>query len=98
MNGAGAAPKSEKSADKMVVAASGSFAVQIGAFAAPEKAQEARDKLSAAGVTTYVEKVAAKDGEVTRVRAGPYASKDAAESARGKVAGLGFAGAKVVPR
>ena len=97
LNGAGAAPKSEKSADKTVVA-SGSFAVQIGAFADAEKAQEVRDKLGEAGVKTYVEKVSTKDGERTRVRAGPYASKDAAETARGKVAGLGFKGATVVSR
>jgi len=64
----------------------------------PQLAQEVRDKLGEAGVKTYVEKVSTKDGERTRVRAGPYASKDAAETARGKVAGLGFKGATVVSR
>jgi len=95
LNGAAAAPKSEKSAAK---ADAGGFAVQVGAFSTDEKVQEARDKLTAAGLKSYVEKVATKDGSVTRVRAGPYASKDAADAAMGKISGLGFGNAKVVTR
>ncbi len=95
MNGGSAAPKLEKPAEKT---ADGGFAVQIGAFATDEKVQEARDKLGAVGMKTYVEKVATKEGGVTRVRAGPYASKDAAQAALGKISGLGFANAKVVTR
>ncbi|MDB5807339.1 MAG: hypothetical protein JWN73_4661 [Betaproteobacteria bacterium] len=100
LNGAGDAPTSTKSAkaDPAEKAAAGSFAIQIGAFSAEEKAQEVRDKLSAAGLKSYAEKVATKSGDVTRVRAGPFASKDAAESARAKIAGLGFASATVVHR
>jgi DedD protein len=95
LNGAGTAPTSDKQA---VQVAAGSFAVQIGAFATDEKVQEARDKLDAAGMKTYVEKVATKGGEVTRVRAGPYASKDAAQAALDKISALGFGGAKLVSR
>ena len=78
--------------------ASGGFAVQVGAFAADDKVQEARDKLSAAGVKTYVEKLDTKDGQRTRVRAGPYAGRDAADTVRDKIRGLGFAGAQTVAR
>ena len=78
--------------------ASGGFAVQVGAFAADDKVQEARDKLSAAGVKTYVEKLDTKDGQRTRVRAGPYAERDAADTVRDKIRGLGFAGAQTVAR
>ena len=60
--------------------------------------QEARDKLSAAGVKTYVEKLDTKDGQRTRVRAGPYAERDAADTVRDKIRGLGFAGAQTVAR
>jgi DedD protein len=95
LNGAAAAPKSEKSVAKADV---GGFAVQVGAFSTDEKVQEARDKLTAAGMKSYVEKVPTKDGSVTRVRAGPYASKDAAEAALGKISVLGFGNAKVVAR
>ncbi|HEX4326230.1 MAG TPA: SPOR domain-containing protein [Burkholderiales bacterium] len=96
LNGGGSAPTSDKS-DKVAVADS-AFAIQIGAFSSEEKAQEVRDKLSAAGLKSYSEKVATKSGDVTRVRAGPFASKDAAESAKAKIAGLGFASATVVHR
>jgi DedD protein len=95
LNGGAPAPKSEKSAEK---AAAGAFIVQVAAFSNEEKVQEARDKLSAAGVKTYAEKVATKSGEVTRVRAGPFPSKEAAEAARGRIAGLGYGGAAVVSR
>jgi DedD protein len=95
LNGADTTPSSDKS-DKVAVA--GTFAIQIGAFSSEDKVQEVRDKLSAAGLKSYAEKVATRSGEVIRVRAGPFASKEAAESARGKIAGLGFAGATVVHR
>jgi DedD protein len=96
LNGGGSAPISDKS-DK-VASADSLFAIQIGAFSSEEKAQEVRDKLSAAGLKSYAEKVATKSGDVTRVRAGPFASKDAAESAKAKIAGLGFSSATVVHR
>jgi DedD protein len=95
LNGEAAAPKLEKPAEK---AGDGGFAVQIGAFATEEKVRDARDKLSAAGLKSYVEKVVTKEGGVTRVRAGPYASKDAAQAALGKISSLGFGNAKVVSR
>lgn len=103
LNGDGAAPKSEKSAEKAAEKpapekAAGSFFVQVAAFSSEEKVQEARDKLSSAGVKTYVEKVTTKSGEVTRVRAGPFQSRDAADAVRGKAAGLGYGGAAVVSR
>ena len=93
LNAKDATAKAEKAP-----AAAGAYAVQIGAFATDEKVQEARDKLSAAGIKTYTEKLDTKDGERTRVRAGPFATKDAADEARDKIKGLGFAGAQAVAR
>lgn len=90
--------KSAKSGDKDKAPATGAYAVQVGAFASDDKIKDARDKLSAAGIKTYTEKLDTKDGERTRVRAGPYAAKDAAEAARDRIKGLGFAGAVVVTR
>ena len=78
--------------------ADGGFAVQVGAFAAADKVQEARDKLGAAGIKTYTEKLDTKDGVRTRVRAGPFAAKEAAEAAREQIKTLGFSGAAVVSR
>lgn len=79
-------------------AVEGAFAVQVGAFVAEDKVKEVRDKLSAAGIKTYTEKLDTKDGERTRVRAGPFAGREAADAAREQVRGLGFANANVVPR
>ena len=55
-------------------------------------------ELSAAGIKTYTEKLDTKDGERTRVRAGPFVAKPAADDARDKIRGLGFAGAQTVAR
>ena len=76
----------------------GGFAVQIGAFASDDKVREARDKLAVAGYKSYVEKLDTKEGERTRVRAGPFPGRDSAEAARDKIRTLGFDGAAVVVR
>ena len=75
----------------------GSYAVQIIALSAPEKIQEVRDKLSAAGIKTFTEKTTTASGEITRVRAGPFASLEAAQAARDKIRAAGFANANAVP-
>lgn len=78
--------------------ASGGFAVQVGAFAADDKVREAREKLSGAGIPTYTEKLETREGERTRVRAGPFGSRESAETARDRIRSLGFAGANVVAK
>jgi DedD protein len=55
------------------------FAVQVGAFRDEEKLKQARDKLAAAGIKHYVERRATQSGELTRLRAGPFATRAAAE-------------------
>src|SRR5437762_2523723 len=47
-------------------------------------------RLSEAKLPYFTEAVATAKGTVTRVRAGPFASKDAAEKALEKLKGLGF--------
>ncbi len=77
-------------------AAAGDYAVQVGAFASDDKVREARDKLAGAGIWSFVEKLDTREGGRTRVRAGPFATREAAESARERVRGLGFPDATVV--
>lgn len=60
------------------------WVIAVGAFADP---QAVIDKLSAASLPYYTEPT--KDN-LTRVRAGPFASKEAAESAAQKLKSLGF--------
>jgi DedD protein len=57
------------------------FAVQVGAFKDEEKLKQAREKLAAAGIKHYIERRDSASGELTRLRAGPFPTREAAESA-----------------
>jgi DedD protein len=62
----------------------GDYVIQVGAFSKPEAV---RAKLSAAKVPYYTEPMS---GNLTRVLAGPFASREAAERALGKLKELGL--------
>ena len=62
--------------------------VQVGAFADADKAKEVRQKLEKAGLKTYTQVAETKDGQRTRVRVGPFASKLEAEKAASKIKSL----------
>lgn len=65
--------------------------VQAGSFADPDKAREVRRKLEQAGLATYTQTLDGKDGKpTTRVRLGPYDSRDEAEKAAARVRKLGL--------
>ena len=72
------------------------FAIQVGAFADPEKVKEISGKLKSARVPYYTEQVPVKSGTLTRVRAGPFSSREAAEASLRKLQDLGLKGSKVV--
>lgn len=75
-----------KDAEKKPAAATeGRFVVQVGSFADGAKAHEARIKLERAGLKTYAQVVESKDGRRTRVRVGPFASKQEAEKVGEKI-------------
>jgi DedD protein len=57
------------------------FVVQFGAFADPQSASEARQKLERLGIKTYAQEVATPAGKRTRVRMGPYTSRAEADKA-----------------
>jgi DedD protein len=57
------------------------FAVQVGAFRDEAKLKQARDKLVAARVAHYTERLDSSGGGLTRLRAGPFPSREAAEGA-----------------
>lgn len=59
--------------------------VQVGAFAEMAKVKESRAKLESAGFKTYTQDVETKDGKRTRVRVGPFASKEEADKAAEKI-------------
>jgi DedD protein len=74
------------------------FVVQLGVFAERENAAKLEARLAKAGVKHYTESVAVAGKEQTRVRAGPYPTRDAAEQARAKLKGMGFGPGPVIPR
>lgn len=64
------------------------FVIQIGAFSDPKNAKQLLQKLKAEKLPAYSEVVKSGQGEKTRVRAGPYASVEAAEKGRDRLRAL----------
>jgi len=71
------------------------FIVPAGAYLDPASVIE---KLRAAKIPYYTEPIATKDGPVTRVRAGPFASRDSAEKVVKQLKDLGLKPGNVAPR
>ncbi|MCB5189600.1 SPOR domain-containing protein [Methylobacillus arboreus] len=85
------APGKDKPADAKP-AATGSFLVQIGVFSDPINVKNLQDKLSGQGLKSHTEQIATASGDKTRLRVGPFASREAAEQALGKVKAIGLSG------
>jgi DedD protein len=66
-------------------AVEGRFVVQVGAFADPARAREARQTLEKAGLKTYTQVADTKEGKRIRVRVGPFETRAEAEKAAAKV-------------
>lgn len=78
--------------------ASGAFFVQVGAFSDPVNAQRVRDAASSAGPVVVDTRTTASGAELFRVRLGPFASREEAESARRLVSTLGYGESVVAAR
>ena len=83
-------------AEKKPAAAGGKFVIQVAALATQDKVNELRNKLSAAGIHSYTQKIATEAGERTRIRVGPFASREEAERMGGRIKKLGL-NATIVP-
>jgi DedD protein len=68
------------------------FVVQVVALADAEKAKQVQAQIAAAGVKAYTEVVKTAKGDVTRVRAGPFSTRAAAEKARDQLKAAGLNG------
>lgn len=87
-----------KTPDKAAASAKGAnWVVQVAALNDAAKAKQVQEQMTAAGVTTYTEMLPTAHGSVTRVRAGPYKTREEAEKARDKLKSLGLGG-NVVPK
>jgi DedD protein len=74
---------------------SGKFMLQVAALMTKEKINELQGKLKKAGFTTSAQKVATEAGVSTRIRVGPYSTKEEAERARAKLVKIGLNGTLV---
>jgi DedD protein len=75
-----------------------SFVIQLGAFAEVNRAKDRHAQLVKAGIRSYTEVIKTPTGDKTRVRAGPFPTRQAAEQANERVKVLGMADGIVVPR
>jgi len=70
----------------------GGFVVQLAAFSDPANAQQKQLKLASEGIKTYTDTVKTQKGQLTRVRVGPFPSREAAEKEQARLAQLGVKG------
>ncbi len=68
------------------------YVIQVIALADADKANRLREKIAAAGVKSYTEVVKTVKGDVTRVRAGPFEDRKAAEKAQAQLKAIGLSG------
>lgn len=84
-----AEPKTEAAAAKPAASdskdTSPRFVVQVGAFSDEAKARDVRSKLEKAGLKTYTHVAETKEGKRTRVRVGPFGSREEADKVAQKI-------------
>jgi DedD protein len=85
-------PKPSAEAPAAAPAPSARFVVQIGAFAEAAAVRDVRAKAQKAGVSTFTQVVETSDGKRTRVRVGPFDSREAAEKAAAQIKAAGLPG------
>jgi len=82
----------EKPADKAVALKPGMFFIQVTALADPGRAKAVQQRILDAGLPAYTQEIPAGKGNVTRVRAGPFAARAEAEKAQTTLQGIGLEG------
>jgi DedD protein len=85
-------PAADKLRARPVAKPDGKYVVQVIALADAGKAKQMQEKIAAAGIKSYTEVVKTSKGDVTRVRAGPFATRGTAEKAREQLKTLGMNG------
>jgi DedD protein len=72
------------------------FAVQVGAFRDEAKLAQAREKVSSARLPHYIERLDGSAADLTRLRAGPFPTREAADKAAAQLKRAGL-DVQVVP-
>lgn len=86
------AAKEEKARAEAALNGKEQWVVQLGAYKDAGNVKHLLEKLKQMGVAAYTEKFDSPQGPRTRVRAGPFASREAAEKARGRIKTIGVDG------
>lgn len=81
-----------KAIEARPTAKSGEYLVLIGAFANEANVKNIKAKLAEQGIKTFSEPLDTPQGKKTRVRAGPFPSRDAADKALEKMQRIGVSG------
>jgi DedD protein len=81
----GEQPTADAPATAIASNRAGGWAVQLGAFKSEAEANKLRDRLRGANIASFVDKTGSADAQLWRVRAGPYADRNGADSARGTI-------------
>ena len=79
-------------AEAKPAAKNGEYLVLIGAFSNEANVKSLRAKLGEEGIKTFSEPLDTPQGKKTRVRAGPFASREAADKALEKMKRIGISG------
>ncbi|MBB3224355.1 SPOR domain-containing protein [Pseudoduganella umbonata] len=79
-----------KAAPAATPADSGRYVIQVAALAARDKVEELQGKLRDAGIRSFTQK--SPSGELTRVKVGPFGSREEAEKAKAKLQKIGLSG------
>jgi DedD protein len=78
--------KGDAPASALPAREAGAWAVQLAAFSDRTSADKLRDRLRSQGFDGYVDNVKTSKGQLWRVRAGPFATREVAETQRGRIA------------
>lgn len=87
---AAAATATAASAPALTASSAGRFVVQVGAYSDAATLREARVKVEKLGLKTYTQVIDNDAGKRTRVRIGPFATRDEADAAAAKVKRTGL--------
>jgi DedD protein len=94
----GAPADGEAKRAQTILSGEAAYLVPLGAFANKENVKALEAKLAKAGVVYFTETVTTPAGEQTRVRAGPFSNREAAEQGRERLKTLGLSPGAVIAR
>ena len=85
-----------KAANEPAPANGSQFVILIGAFSNPANVKQLQTKIGELGIKVYTEPLDSPEGKKTRVRAGPFANREAADKALEKMKRIGVNGVVAV--